>query len=124
MGKINAKTKINRKNSDKNQEKIRIENKIMGLAEYGESAENEKGYIALKYFDKNFECFSEWTADELACFSNFIDKINRLEWKEIRRHSGLCFKSIDNANGIPNNDIKEKLSKDITFCEFRITQKA
>ena len=119
MGKINAKTIL-----DKEKDRIKIENKIMGLAEYGTSAESEKGYIALKYFDKNFECFSEWTPDELVCFSSFIDKINRLEWKEIKKHPGLRFKSIDNAKGIPNNDIKERLSKDITFCEFRVSQKA
>ena len=120
MKKINAKTTINKDN----QERIKIQNRIMGLADYGDSSDNQKGYVALKYFDKNFECFSEWTADELVCFSNFIDKINRLEWKEIKKHSGLRYKNIDNANGIPDNDIKEKLSKDIIFCELRVTNKA
>ena len=33
-------------------------------------------------------------------------------------------KNIDNARGIPNNNIKQKLSKDITFYEFRVSQKA
>lgn len=115
---INAKTTINEK------DKIKIENTILGLSNYGDSSDNKKGYIALKYFDKNFECFSEWTPDELSCFSNFVDKINQLEWKEIKRHKGLAMKDIDNANGIPNNYIKEQISKDITFCEFRVTQKA
>lgn len=119
MGKINAKTLL-----CDSKDKIKIEHKIMGLAQDGKSSDNEKAYIALKYFDKNFECFSEWSSDELTCLSSFIDKVNQLEWKEIKRHPGLCFKSVDNANGIPNNSIKEKLSKDITFSELRVSKKA
>lgn len=119
MGKIKANTNISSDNQSK-----RIDFKIMGLAEEGNSAENEKGYVALKYFDKNFECFSDWSKDELVSFSNFIDKVNQLEWKEIKRHGGLRYKSIENADGLPNNNIQERLSKDITFCEFRISQKA
>lgn len=118
MNKINAKTKIN------NEDKIKIEKEIIGLANSGESSDNKQAYVALKYFDKNFECFSEWNSDELSCFSNFVDKINRLTWKEIKSHSGLQLKSIEKAQGLPNNDIKEKLSRDITFCEMRINQKA
>lgn len=118
MKKINANTKIN------NEEKIKIEKEIMGLANNGESSDNKQTYIALKYFDKNFECFSEWSSDELTCFSNFIDKINQLTWKDIKNHAGLRLKSIDNAQGLPNNNIKEKLSKDITFYEMRINQRA
>lgn len=118
MKKINANTQIN------NTEKIRIEKEIIGLAYDGESSDNRQAYIALKYFDKNFECFSEWSSDELSCFSNFVDKINKLTWKEIKCHSGLRLKDIDNAQCLPNNDIKEKLSKDITFCELRVNQKA
>lgn len=118
MNKINAKTKID------NKEIINIENKILGLSKFGDSSDDKNAYIALKYYDKNFECFSDWSTDELICFSNFIDKVNQLTWKQIRKHPGLCYKDIDNANKIPNNEIKEKISKDITFCEFRVSQKA
>ncbi len=119
MKRINANTKINNIS-----EKIKIENEIIGLSGNGESSDDKYAYVALKYFDKNFECFSKWDCDDLACFSNFIDKINKLTWKEIKRHPGLRLKNIDNAQGIPNNDIKAKLSKDITFYELRVNQKA
>lgn len=115
---INAKTKLQKV------EKGKIESKILGLSENGLSSDNENAYIALKYFDKNYQCFSEWNPDELACFSNFIDKINNLTWKQIKTHSGLRFKNIDTAKGLPNNKIKETLSKDITFYELRVTEKA
>ena len=118
MKMIKANTKID------NKEKIKIEKEIIGLANDGESSDERHAYIALKYFDKNFECFSEWSCDDLACFSNFIDKINKLTWKEIKRHPGLQLKNIDNAQGIPTTDIQEKLSKDITFYELRVNQKA
>lgn len=118
MRKINAKTDIN------NREKIRIEYKILGVTEYGESSDKVNAHISLKYFDKNFECFSEWTKDELACFSNFVDKVNSLTWSEIKKHSGLKYTDINNAKNIPNNSIKEKLSRDITFCELRVSEKA
>lgn len=115
---INAKTKLQKA------EKGKIESKILGLSENGLSSDDEHAYIALKYFDKNYQCFSEWKPDELACFSNFIDKVNNLTWKQIKIHSGLRFKNIDTAKGLPNNKIKETLSKDITFYEFRVTEKA
>lgn len=118
MKKINAKIEIN------NEEKKKIEYKILGLTEHGESSDGINAHIALKYFDKNFECFSEWTKDELSCFSNFIDKMNNLTWREIKKHPGLKYTDIDNANKIPNNYIKEKLSRDITFCELRVGEKA
>ena len=118
MGKINANTKVN------NSEKIKIENEILGLSSYGESSDDKKAYIALKYFDKNFECFSEWQSDELACFSNFVDKVNSMSWKQLKKHTGIRYKDIDVARRIPGNNIKETLSKDITFCEMRVTEKA
>ena len=31
---------------------------------------------------------------------------------------------IDNAKGLPENSIKEKISKDISFYELRVSQKA
>lgn len=105
-------------------EKTRIENKILGLSESGTNSDNENAYIALKYFDKNYQCFSEWKPNELACFSSFIDKINHLTWKQIKTHSGLRFKNIDTAKRLPNNIIKEALSKDIIFYESRVTEKA
>lgn len=116
MKRIKAQTKLN------NSENKDI--KILGLANNGESSDEKQAYIALKYFDKNFECFSEWSKDELACFSNFIDKINNLTWNDIKRHTGLNYKIIDNAKGLPENSIKEKISKDISFYELRVSQKA
>lgn len=116
MKRIKAQTKLN------NNENKEI--KILGLANNGENSDEKQAYIALKYFDKNFECFSEWSKDELACFSNFIDKINNLTWNDIKRHTGLRYKMIDNAKGLPENSIKEKISKDISFYELRVSQKA
>lgn len=116
MKRIKAQTKLN------NNENKDI--KILGLANNGENSDEKQAYIALKYFDKNFECFSDWSKDELACFSNFIDKINNLTWNDIKRHTGLRYKMIDNAKGLPENSIKEKISKDISFYELRVSQKA
>lgn len=116
MKKIKAQTKLN----DNENKDI----KILGLANNGENSDEKQAYIALKYFDKNFECFSEWSKDELACLSNFIDKINNLTWNDIKRHTGLRYKMIDNAKGLPENSIKEKISKDISFYELRVSQKA
>lgn len=114
--KANTKLKVN--------EKSQIESKILGLSENGASSDNENAYIALKYFDRNYQCFSEWDSGELSCFSKFVEKVNNLTWRQIKAHTGLGFKDIDTAKGLPNNKLKDTLSKDITFCEFRVTQKA
>lgn len=116
MKKINAKTKV------KNEDKLKIKKDILGIAE--NNSDNQQAYMAFKYFDRNFECFSEWSTEELKSFSELIEKINNLTWKQIKRHVGLAYKSIDSSKGIPNNNIKSKISQDISFCELRVTQKA
>lgn len=35
-------------------------------------------YMALKYYQSSWQCFSEWTPQELREFSGFLEKLRRL----------------------------------------------
>lgn len=107
--------------------KINVENKFLkkdflGLAQSGESSDEKNAYIALKYYDKDFECFSDWKKDELKLLSKHIELINKQTWNQLKRNPGIQYKDITNTNKLPS--MKNKLSDDITFCEMRISQKA
>lgn len=95
---------------------------ILGLATKGESADEKNAYIALKYYDRSYECISEWNRNELKELSNKIELINKLTWSQVKANSGLRYKDVTDANKLPAS--KNKLSDDITFCEIRITEKA
>jgi len=115
---IRANTNINEN------ENTKINKIILGMSDIGNSSNNFQAYIALKYYDKSFECLSEWDKDELVCLSNTIEKINKMNWNQIHTDGGLRYKSIDDSKDIPLNNIKRIISKDIKFYELRVNQKA
>lgn len=86
-----------------------------------------KPYVALKYFDHGFECFSAWTPDELRLFSGFLTKLSGLTWEQVPKVQGLGFKAINLATIAAGRDnltrVRDKLSPDIGFVELRVNQR-
>lgn len=116
---IKAKTVVREEN-----ETTKINRKILGVSEEGSNADKLTAYIALKYYDKEYQCISEWDKSDLVGLSKTIDKINKMTWTQIYTDSGLRYKKIDNADGIPRNDIIKKISREIKFNELRVSDKA
>jgi hypothetical protein len=90
----------------------------------------EPPHVNLKYYDPEFECFSEWTPDELKAFSEFIKKLKRLTWEQIYRSggkrgdkTGLGYIPHKTRAVLPKHPELDFLNLDITFFELRITQK-
>jgi hypothetical protein len=89
----------------------------------------ERPYVALKYYDPGFECFSEWRPDELRAFSDFNRKLGLLSWQRIyetggRRKTGLGFTQHDENARVPRLGFLDQLDPDIRLFELRVTLKA
>lgn len=90
------------------------------------SSSRDNAWVALKYFDAGFECFSAWQPDELRDFTKFIGKLSQCTWDTIHKHDGLKMKPIDiktvRAGGAHLQKVLDSVSKDLTLFELRVTQ--
>lgn len=105
-----------------------IEAKLLGI-----DGNENNAFVILKYFDGNFQCFSQWSNNELKDFTNFIGKINNMTWNEIYKtagkgkagkKTGFGYTVHKDKSVLPNQLILDKLSEDITFFELRVSQEA
>jgi hypothetical protein len=104
----------------------KVEQSFLGVTD-----DLEPPNVNLKYYDPDFECFSEWTSDELKSFSEFTQKLKRLTWQQIYKSggrlgdkTGLGYTPHKTRAYLPKHPELDSLSPDITFFELRITQKA
>ena len=60
---------------------------ILGLVskeiDTNSSALRLKPYIALKYFNSDWQCFSDWENQELKQFSKFITTLSNFTWEQV-----------------------------------------
>ena len=104
------------------------ESKLLGFKDEGNK---QQPYIVLKYYQKKFECFSEWTAKELKEFSVFNEKLTSSTWGDIHNSAsktlgyktGFGYTIHKNKDILPNQDVLEKLSADLTYFELRVNDK-
>ena len=104
-----------------------IEKKIQGF----DSPSHEDPCVNLKYYDKSYQCFSEWQTDELKSFSSFVEKLAASNWTDILKSGGKSGQKKGfgmtyhkDRNNLPASPILKKISEDIKFFELRVTQKA
>ena len=99
-----------------------------------DNIENKKPYVVLKYFQTGWECFSDWTPQELKAFSAFLNLLSSHTWGSVYRSggkgenkSGLGYTVYDvekmKAGKAILTSVREKLSPDISFFELRVSQK-
>ncbi|WP_339145463.1 MULTISPECIES: hypothetical protein [unclassified Sutcliffiella] len=124
--KINANTKVKKTNEQSHLSLTHIESKLLGL----QNDNQQQAYVALKYFDNQHQCLSEWSKEELKAFSDFCRKVNQLTWTDIYRSggktgkNGLGYTVHTNRDKLPAGNIFKQISEDITFFELRVSQKA
>ena len=105
----------------------KFESAVLGLSKDDSS---ECAHVNLKYYAPDFQCFSDWTADELKSFSQFCTKLRKMSWHEIYRTGG----SLGNKTGLgytPHKDLRKlpghpelaNLSEDLTWFELRLSEK-
>lgn len=86
--------------------------------------------MALRYYVSEFQCFSEWTRDELRAFSEFNRKLRSLTWQQIYQSggrpdtkTGLAYTPYDRSPIAPA-PILMAISDDISWFELRVTRRA
>jgi hypothetical protein len=87
-------------------------------------------FVVLRYHQAAWQCFSDWTRDELRAFSEFNRKVSSLSWAQIYAtggrgagKAGLGYTPHD-GRALPPVGFADALSEDIGWCELRVTQKA
>ncbi len=91
-------------------------------------------YVVLKYFQKDWECFSAWTKDELGQFSNFLATLGGHTWGSVYKSGGkgqnkaglgyTPYKVEEMKAGGPHvKKVLAGLSPEISLIELRVSQK-
>lgn len=116
-----------------------LERKIFDIPLYKKDGSREgvcdkNPYVVLKYFQKDWECFSDWTKDELAQFSNFLTTFSTHTWNSVYKSGGKGGSKVglgytpydidDMSSGEEHlKKVKKIISPDINIFELRVSQK-
>jgi hypothetical protein len=125
--------------SNANDSASELEKKIFDLPSFKkdggrESINGKNPYVVLKYFQSDFECFSDWDKDELKQFSKFLEHFGKNTWESVYRtagkgalKAGLGYTKYDlskmDEGQVQVKKILDKLSPDIGLIELRVNQK-
>lgn len=122
--------KINKKVAQKIKKLNYLNAKEADILGFVDEGNNTPAFVYLKYYDYRFECFSDWEKDELKQFSQFIEKMRKTTWTNIYKSggksgnkTGFGYTVHKDTNVLPNQDLVELLSEDVTFFELRIKDK-
>lgn len=92
---------------------------------------DESPHVNLKYVQTNYECFSDWTINDLKDFSSFLNKLEKSNWNDIMRSggklgskTGFAYTKHKDKTKLPSSSIINKISDDVDFFELRINKKA
>jgi hypothetical protein len=98
-------------------------------------------YVALRFYQPDFQCFSEWAADELRAFSDFNRKLRQMTWQLVYQSggragdkTGLGYTLWGDKTGLgytlwpravlpPPRELAA-LSDDLSWFELRVTKRA
>ena len=125
------KLKANTKIKNTNIPTVSIAQKAALIHGLGNS-NNDKEHpsLNLKYYDCDFECFSDLSRDELKSFSELSKKFRQLTWLQIKSQggkgktkTGLAPTMIERSQ-LPQSALINEISDDIDFMELRLSEKA
>jgi len=116
-----------------------LERKIFDIPIYKKNGSREgiydkNPYVVLKYFQKDWECFSDWSKEELAQFSNFLTTFSSHTWSSVYKSGGkggnkvgLGYTPYDvddmKAGDEHLKRVQKAISPDINLFELRVNQK-
>ena len=80
------------------------------------STENNTCILKFSMCDDKYPLY-KLNSNELKEFINFAKKVENIEWKDVKNHSGLRYKVLNDIK-VPSN-----ISKDITIRSMRLSDK-
>jgi len=84
--------------------------------------------VNMKYYQKQFECLSDWDKPDLKSLSEVIDRIQKMTWNMVYSQGGKSNKTglgYTTYEKLPESiNRPTSLSEDIGFFELRVTEKA
>lgn len=127
------------KSLDKEDSSTSLEKKIFDLPSFKKDGSREapldkNPYVVLKYFQKDWECFSEWGKEELSQFSNFLTTLSGHTWTSVYKSGGKGPNKVGlgytkyqigemKAGDTHVKKVLDSLSPDISLIELRVSQK-
>jgi hypothetical protein len=99
-----------------------------------DSSMTKNPYVVLKYFQKDWQCFSDWDKDELANFSSFLSTLSGHTWESVYKSGGKGSSKVGlgytqyRVNDMKAGDTYVKkvltcVSEDINLFELRVSRK-
>ena len=102
-------------------------------ADAARDAHTRSPFVALKYFQAEWECFSAWEKEELRQFTEFLGRLGAYSWQQVyetggkaNKH-GLAYTKYDLAGvraqaKVHLDRVRQQISDDISFFELRVNQ--
>ncbi|MDM1041729.1 MULTISPECIES: MAG6450 family protein [Empedobacter] len=120
---------LNKSVSSQNKGTTYINKDVTKLLQNIENGDDSKVIISFLHLQNKYQCFSEWTKNEMSEFWNFYSKAHEYTWTQIystgrkTNKNGFAYTIIDKKI-YPNPEFKNTLSEDITLFELRVSKKA
>lgn len=80
---------------------------------------DEKVSVSLRYYESNFECFSEWQSKDLKEFSRWLGKMRSRSKADVKSDTKMCHRHFGEVRPLPDD-----ISRDFDVYGLRVTQKA
>lgn len=128
MGKKDRKSLINKNVASLKSEAVYINKNVATLIGNNENGDDFKVIISFMHLQNSYQCFSDWSKQEMNEFWSFYKKLHQCTWQQVYLTSGKTQKNgfaytVIPISKYPNKEFKENLSKDITIFELRVNQK-
>jgi len=132
MAKHNRLKAVAKKQAENTDEKnVSLKLREAALLSLSDGTNNDTGFVNLKYYRFEHQCFSSWTPDELRALSAFCRKLTQTSWTNIYKTAGapgdkqgLGYTVHKSKSVLPANPDLENFSPDLTWFELRVTSEA
>ncbi|UUC45278.1 MAG6450 family protein [Flavobacterium cerinum] len=111
-----------------NTETVYINKTATHLIGTNENGDDLKLIISFLHLQNNYQCFSDWSKQDMNDFWNFYKKVHQYTWTQVYatarkiQKNGIAYTIIP-VTKYPNPEFKNNLSQDITLFELRVDAK-
>lgn len=105
-------------------------NKDLILQSHKQGGNNATVLISLRFVHEEFECFSEWSKQDMKLFWNFNRSVHAYKWQHVIEQGGKAKKKVGFGytkvakNLYPEGGFISAFNPDVDFFEMRLGDKA